>query len=159
MVMALAPAFGPILGGFLGKEGLEPSHSISPPGKSAIEALLDGSAHCVQSALSQGFAACERGEENEVLHFAHPHEPTTTRRRRRHQWNCLQAGCFPSVLRFDFGNVAQTNDRRLEFDDLLQHDFRCTDRQHVERDHERGEQDVEQSVLQCSHGVFVELDD
>ena len=69
-----SPLIATILGGYLEKEGLKPSHSISPPGVSAIAALLDGSAHVVQSALSQGFAACERGEPNKVFHFAQINE-------------------------------------------------------------------------------------
>ena len=61
-------------GGFLAAEGLEPTHSIAAPGVSAIEALLDGSAHVVQSALSQGLAALEKGETPAAVHFAQINE-------------------------------------------------------------------------------------
>ena len=61
-------------GGFLEEEGLEPDWSISPPGKSAIEALLDGSAHVAQSALSQGFTTLGKGETPMVKHFAQINE-------------------------------------------------------------------------------------
>lgn len=40
-----SPLISTISGGFLAEEGFEPTHSVSPPGVSAIEALLDGSAH------------------------------------------------------------------------------------------------------------------
>ena len=43
-----SPLIATAAGGFLGDEGLEPDLSIAPPGVSAIEALLDGTAHVVQ---------------------------------------------------------------------------------------------------------------
>ena len=49
--------------GFLKREGFEPRYSISKPGKSAVESLLDGSVHVVQSAPSQTFASLEKGEK------------------------------------------------------------------------------------------------
>jgi len=61
-------------GGFLEAEGLEPNWSISPPGVSAIAALEDGSAHVVQSALSQGFSVLARGEVPTAVHFAQVNE-------------------------------------------------------------------------------------
>ena len=63
-----------IAGGYLEAEGLTPNHSISPPGVSAIDALLDGTAHVVQSAPSQGITQLERGETPEVAHFAQINE-------------------------------------------------------------------------------------
>ena len=65
-----SPLIATIAGGFLKEEGLAPEHSVSPPGKSAIAALLDGSAQVVQSAPSQGFGPLERGETPPVVHFA-----------------------------------------------------------------------------------------
>jgi NitT/TauT family transport system substrate-binding protein len=65
-----SPLIATMAGGFLKDEGLEPVHSIAPPGKSAIAALLDGSAQVVQSAPSQGFGPLERGEQPPVVHFA-----------------------------------------------------------------------------------------
>ena len=61
-------------GGFLKAEGLEPNWSIAPPGISAIAALEDGSAHVVQSALSQGFSVLDRGDTPTVAHFAQVNE-------------------------------------------------------------------------------------
>ncbi|NQV83070.1 MAG: ABC transporter substrate-binding protein [Rhodospirillales bacterium] len=69
-----SPLISTISGGFLAEEGLEPSHSIAPPGVSAIEALLDGSAHVVQSALSQGLTTLEKGEIPATVHFAQINE-------------------------------------------------------------------------------------
>ena len=69
-----SPLISTMSGGFLADEGLEPTHSIAPPGVSAIEALLDGSAHFVQSALSQGLSMLEKGETPATVHFAQINE-------------------------------------------------------------------------------------
>jgi NitT/TauT family transport system substrate-binding protein len=69
-----APLIATMSGGFLKEEGLEPDWSVSPPGKSAIVALEEGTAHVVQSALSQGFTALNKGEEPSVVHFAQINE-------------------------------------------------------------------------------------
>ena len=61
-------------GGFLKAEGLDPEWSISPPGVSALAALKDGSAHVVQSALSQGFTSLNKGETPDAVHFAQVNE-------------------------------------------------------------------------------------
>ena len=64
------PLIATFAGGFLKAEGLTPTHDISAPGKSAIEALVDGSAQVVQSAPSQGISVLERGGTPPALHFA-----------------------------------------------------------------------------------------
>jgi NitT/TauT family transport system substrate-binding protein len=69
-----SPLISTMSGGFLKAEGLDPEWSISPPGASAIAALQDGSAHVVQSALSQGFASLNKGETPGVVHFAQVNE-------------------------------------------------------------------------------------
>ena len=61
-------------GGFLKQEGLDPEWSVSPPGVSAIAALEDGSAHVIQSALSQGFNSLGKGETPKAVHFAQVNE-------------------------------------------------------------------------------------
>ena len=61
-------------GGFLKAEGLDPEWSISPPGVSALAALQDGSAHVVQSTLSQGFMSLNKGETPGAAHFAQVNE-------------------------------------------------------------------------------------
>lgn len=69
-----SPLIATVAGGFLQDEGLEPDLSVSPPGVSAIDALLGGSAHVVQSAPSQGLSSLEKGEEPKALHFAQINE-------------------------------------------------------------------------------------
>jgi NitT/TauT family transport system substrate-binding protein len=69
-----SPLISTFTAGFLQDEGLEPEHSISPPGASAIAALQDGSAQVVQSAPSQAISALERGEVPPALHFAQINE-------------------------------------------------------------------------------------
>jgi NitT/TauT family transport system substrate-binding protein len=69
-----SPLISTMSGGFLAAEGLQPEWSISPPGKSALDALVQGEAHVVQSALSQGFTTLGRGEQPAVVHFAQVNE-------------------------------------------------------------------------------------
>lgn len=69
-----SPLISTMSGGFLKEEGLEADWSVAPPGVSAIAALQDGSAHVVQSALSQNFTPLEKGEEPPVMHFAQINE-------------------------------------------------------------------------------------
>ena len=57
-----SPLISAMSGGFLKAEGLDPEWSVAPAGVSALAALSDGSAHMVQSALSQGFASLNNGE-------------------------------------------------------------------------------------------------
>ncbi len=69
-----SPLISTMSGGFLKDEGLEPEWSVSPPGVSAIAALADGSAHVVQSALSQAFGPLGKGEIPAAVHFAQVNE-------------------------------------------------------------------------------------
>ena len=69
-----SPLISAISGGFLEKEGLEPEWSVAPPGVSAIAALEDGSAHVIQTALSQGFNSLAKGETPVAVHFAQVNE-------------------------------------------------------------------------------------
>ena len=46
-----SPLISAMSGGFLREQGLDPEWSVAKPGVSALEALNDGSAHVVQSAL------------------------------------------------------------------------------------------------------------
>lgn len=69
-----SPLISAMSGGFLKAEGLDAEWSVSAPGVSALAALKDGSAHVVQSALSQGFASLEKGETPEAVHFAQVNE-------------------------------------------------------------------------------------
>ncbi|MBF0279750.1 MAG: ABC transporter substrate-binding protein [SAR324 cluster bacterium] len=69
-----SPLISTMSGGFLAAEGLEPEWTVAPPGHSAIDALLDGSADVAQSALSQGFTTLAKGEIPKVRHFAQINE-------------------------------------------------------------------------------------
>jgi NitT/TauT family transport system substrate-binding protein len=69
-----SPLIATIAGGFLAQEGLAAKHAVSPPGRSAIASLLDGSAHVVQSAPSQGFGPLEQGKKPPAVHFAQINE-------------------------------------------------------------------------------------
>ena len=69
-----SPLISTFSAGFLQEEGLEPDWSISPAGVSAIAALEDGSAHVVQSALSQAFGTLAKGEVPTAVHFAQINE-------------------------------------------------------------------------------------
>ena len=68
------PLIATIAGGFLKEEGFAPKHSIAPPGKSAIEGLVDGTVHVCQSAPSQGFGPLEKGQRPPAVHFAQINE-------------------------------------------------------------------------------------
>jgi NitT/TauT family transport system substrate-binding protein len=69
-----SPLISTMSAGFLEAEGLEAQHSIAEPGTSAIDALVNGSAHVVQSALSQGLTVREKGATPAALHFAQINE-------------------------------------------------------------------------------------
>lgn len=69
-----SPIIVTMAGGFLKQEGLDYEWSVSPPGKSAVDAIIDGSAHVAQSAASHGFNAPPRGEPPYPLHFAQVNE-------------------------------------------------------------------------------------
>ena len=65
-----SPLISVMSGGFLKDEGLDPEWSVATPGVSAIAALEDGSAHVVQSTLSQNLMSLSKGEKPSCLHFA-----------------------------------------------------------------------------------------
>lgn len=69
-----SPLIATIACGFLEEEGLRPKHSVSPPGKSAIAGLIDGSVHVAQSAPSQAITALDQGKTPPALHFAQVNE-------------------------------------------------------------------------------------
>jgi len=69
-----SPLISTMSGGFLKDEGLDYEWSVAKPGVSALAALADGSAHVVQSALSQGFGPLNKGETPPAVHFAQVNE-------------------------------------------------------------------------------------
>jgi NitT/TauT family transport system substrate-binding protein len=69
-----SPLISTMSGGFLKEEGLDAEWSVAQPGVSAIAALEDGSAHVVQSALSQAFTPLNEGRTPSAVHFAQVNE-------------------------------------------------------------------------------------
>ncbi len=69
-----SPLISTISGGFLDDEGLAGAYTVAAPGTSAIDALVDGTAEVVQSAVSYAFAALEAGWELPARHFAQINE-------------------------------------------------------------------------------------
>lgn len=69
-----SPLIATIAGGFLQEEGFAPRHSVAPPGKSAIDGVVNGTVHVCQSAPSQGFGPLEKGQKPPVVHFAQINE-------------------------------------------------------------------------------------
>ena len=57
-------------GNFLNEEGFDVEWSVAEPGVSALEALANGTAQVVQSTISQGFSALEKGDPPTARHFA-----------------------------------------------------------------------------------------
>ena len=68
------PLIATLAGSFLKDEGFAPKHSVSPPGRSAIEGLVNGTVHVCQSAPSQGFGPLEKGQRPPAVHFAQINE-------------------------------------------------------------------------------------
>jgi len=69
-----SPLIITMAGGFLKEEGLDFDWSNAAVGTSAVDALVDGSAHVVQSAPSQGFLALDKGKTPPEVHFAQVNE-------------------------------------------------------------------------------------
>ena len=56
-----SPLIATMAAGFLKDEVLDYDWSVSPPGKSAVDAIVDGSAQVIQTALIQGINDLENG--------------------------------------------------------------------------------------------------
>ena len=69
-----SPLIATVAGGFLREEGLEPKHSVAPPGTSAIDGVVKGTVQVCQSAPSQGFGPLEKGQTPPAVHFAQINE-------------------------------------------------------------------------------------
>lgn len=65
-----APLLMTIKGGFLQKQGLEPHYTVQTPDNPIDKNLRAGTAHLSQSAPAVSFAALEKGEEIDIVHFA-----------------------------------------------------------------------------------------
>jgi NitT/TauT family transport system substrate-binding protein len=64
------PIIATMASGFLEREGLDYQWSIAPPGKSAVDAIEDGSADVIQTALIQAVNDLEQGRKPEAINFA-----------------------------------------------------------------------------------------
>jgi len=69
-----SPLIATMAGGFLKAEGLDYDWSVSPPGKSAVDAIVDGSAQVIQTALIQGINDLENGRSPAAINFAQVNE-------------------------------------------------------------------------------------
>jgi len=69
-----SPLIATMAGGFLKDEGLDYDWSVSPPGKSAVDAIVDGSAQVIQTALIQGINDLENSRQPAAINFAQVNE-------------------------------------------------------------------------------------
>ncbi|MBL6946575.1 MAG: ABC transporter substrate-binding protein [Rhodospirillales bacterium] len=69
-----SPLISAITGGFLADEGLEANYEVATPGRTAWQALSEGSADVAQIAVSASWAPLARGETLELKHFAQINE-------------------------------------------------------------------------------------
>jgi len=64
------PVIGAIAGGFLAREGFEPTYAVAAPGKTVAQALAAGEADVAQSAVSYNWTVLERGLKPPMVSFA-----------------------------------------------------------------------------------------
>ncbi len=69
-----SPLLMTIAGGYLQDEGLEPTYTLATPKNTVADNLAAGTCHVAQSAVATSFAALERGEKSDVVHFAQINE-------------------------------------------------------------------------------------
>ena len=65
-----SPIIGAIAGGFLAREGFEPTYTVATPERSVAQALAAGDVDVVQSAVSYNWSVLEKGGEPPMLSFA-----------------------------------------------------------------------------------------
>jgi len=101
-----SPLIATFASGFLKEEGLDGKCSVAEAGTSALTALEDGSAHLVQSALSQGFTALDKGKKTNIRHFAQVNEMdgfflTAKNPDDNFEWSKLEGACHQAGIDFD----------------------------------------------------------
>lgn len=69
-----SPLIGVIAGGFLSQEGMEATYTSATAGRSAWQALSDGSADVAQIAVAASWGPMEKGETPDLVHFAQINE-------------------------------------------------------------------------------------
>ncbi|GJL82431.1 MAG: hypothetical protein DHS20C01_20650 [marine bacterium B5-7] len=100
-----SPLIVTMAGGFLRDEGIDYEWSVAPPGHSAIEAVVSGSADVIQSAPSQAFTSLNQGRKPPVVHFAQINEMdgffiTARNPDENFDWNVLEGS---EVVLFESG--------------------------------------------------------
>lgn len=65
-----APLLMTIKGGYLTKQGLEPTYTVATADNPIDKNLLAGTAHLSQSAPAVSFAALDKGDSLDIVHFA-----------------------------------------------------------------------------------------
>jgi len=65
-----SPFLMTMAGGFLAEQGLEYEYKIESPECTVADSLANGSCHLAQSAVAASFASLERGEKQNLVHFA-----------------------------------------------------------------------------------------
>lgn len=69
-----SPLLLTVAGGYLRAEGLEPTYAVATPGHTIAAGIAAGTCHVAQSAVATSFAALERGERVDIVHFAQINE-------------------------------------------------------------------------------------
>ena len=69
-----APLLMTVAGGYLHAEGLDPVYETATPERPVAGSLASGHCHVAQSAVATSFAALERGETIDIVHFAQINE-------------------------------------------------------------------------------------
>lgn len=64
-----SPLVVTLTGSFLRDQGIRMTWSLATPGRSAVDALVDGSADLVQTTLSNAFGFLGKGQQSPCLHF------------------------------------------------------------------------------------------
>lgn len=70
MTAFYSPLVLALTGSFMQDQGLKLTWSLAKPGRSAVDALVDGSADVAQTTLSNAFGFLSQGEPSPCLHFA-----------------------------------------------------------------------------------------
>src|SRR5689334_6462528 len=92
-----SPVIGAIAGGFLAREGFEPTYAVATPGKTVAQALAAGEADVAQSAVSYNWTALEQGQQPAMKSFAQVNQRdgffiAARAPRTEVQWSDLAAG-------------------------------------------------------------------
>jgi NitT/TauT family transport system substrate-binding protein len=78
MALRHSAFYSPLLltmaGGHLRTEGLVPTYAVATPGRTVAAGIAAGTCHVAQSAVATSFAALERGERVDIVHFAQINE-------------------------------------------------------------------------------------